>query len=174
MNKIVLLSILIGIFFIVSCDLFTETKDATLAPTYTTQVTGTPVATSPISPNENVKYILHVGANSDICNTESTWSGEYNGSKMAPFDIGPMTKPFTVNLTVKDHECKSNQNLSYVGHTWELDDRSVGGKSYFPGDVITVIIDDEHQNRTLLFDHMLGVRTIVLPRSGTKNAAPLE
>jgi len=83
-------------------------------------------------------YILHVQS-SPIPGIQISYSGDYSGTGMTNFDIGPKDSPFTITLTA---------SLTYQDYTfdhWELDGVNMGETS-----LLTVKVDDERRERTAI------------------------
>ncbi|MBN1696121.1 MAG: dockerin type I repeat-containing protein [Spirochaetales bacterium] len=80
-------------------------------------------------------YVLHVSAEwMDTFATEIRYTGDYSGTGVTSFDIGPYSSPFTVTLTVVNtHEQALLADLVFV--YWS-------GNGSASGESVTVTVDD--------------------------------
>ena len=138
MKWIVWLIVVILVLLVVSCDLFTETGEPSPTPL-------TPSPTPTIDPD--IEYILHVGTNTSAVDTRISWSGDYSGSEIIPFDIGPMTEPFTIRLNVEDRgqQPDPDMRLQYSHFSWKLDGEVIDTRD----EPITVTVGGSNPDRTL-------------------------
>jgi parallel beta-helix repeat protein len=92
----------------------------------------------PITPPPSKTYILHVKSY-PITGIQISYSGDFSGTGMTNFDIGPKNSSFTVTLTTPlTHQ-------DYTFDHWELD-----GVDYGNSATLTVKIDDQKRERTVV------------------------
>jgi parallel beta-helix repeat protein len=90
----------------------------------------------PIAPPPSKTYILHVQSY-PITGIQISYCGDYSGTEMTNFEIGPKNSPFTITLTAP---------LTYQGYTfdhWELDGVNMGSDT-----ALTVSANDMKRERT--------------------------
>jgi parallel beta-helix repeat protein len=91
------------------------------------------------------KYILHVQSY-PITGIGISYSGDYSGTGITNFDVGPKGAPFTVTLTAP-----SNYQVYQFDH-WDLD--GVISRS----SIITVKVEEGNRERTAMAVYSLGVK----------------
>ena len=176
MNKgfvLVVLILIVACYGLISCGNEKDTEQTALVPITTTPLSTstieptevpspikeppTPHPPKPLFPREAYKYKLHIEADyregdlPEFCDTKVEYiekhdRGEGHGFMTLPYSEAPYLEPFTRTFSIKSHGCSSMHGGLYQFSHWELD----GVVIESPDDTITVTVDDNNLERTLV------------------------